>query len=115
MQYKVGMKRNNKWYSGFYMAPFVSFRTINGIYTDQSVDPISGRVTTTNMRAKANALTPGYLVGYQKTVNDFFVFGFYGGGGVNITSGDYSKINTSLGLYNKGVTPHFGLSIGILF
>ena len=115
LQYKVNFAKFKIWPTGFYMAPFISYRSINGIYSYDEQDPYTGYTKTTTEKLAATCITPGYLIGFQKVINDFFVFGFYGGGGLNIPSGDYQKISTNLNLYEKGVTPHFGLNIGILF
>jgi hypothetical protein len=106
-------------FQGFYAAPFLSFKNLNGATTKETYyyDPstqtnVYREESTTN---KISAASFGFLLGCQKTYYQRLNLDVYVGGGMMRAFGDYDRLGVNgINDYKNGTFIHLGASIGVM-
>jgi hypothetical protein len=114
--FEFGLETHLKFYTaskmkGFYLGPFVSYRSISYSYTDYDYSNRNAPIEIVYNNS-ATSFRVGYLVGYQLKFSNIATIDASVGGAFNYVTGDYDYI-PELGNYVKGVMPHFNLGVGI--
>lgn len=109
VQYKIYLSRNKKKLNGFYMAPYISYKSLNSNYQEWYDQPSKPYHIT--------AMSFGYCVGYQVIIHSALAIdGFIGAG--------YNKVKCNLPYtpdmdfifgYPRGLCFHPAIGIGIAF
>lgn len=110
--------------SNIFFAPYLQFRYVDHQEDRQYIDPViyppkTDPPQSQSLNANLRGYGAGVVMGIRTTAfNNRFCFSFYGGGGAKYTDVKGSQFAFSEGIAEEnytGITPKFGLQMGLSF